>query len=107
MGWQRWQSLCAAMLASLLLAWPTAAWAAEVLQVREPDLLLIGDHNRTYSVRLACIAPVAGEETAALKLLRTKLPRRQRVNLMPMGSRDGLRWLASGPWGKSKISMTC
>ena len=102
MGWRRWQSLCAALLASLLLTWPAATWAAEVLQVREPDLLLIGDHNRTYSVRLACIAPVAGEETAALKLLRTKLPRRQRVNLMPMGSRDGLLLARVRPLGQEQ-----
>ena len=102
MGWRRWQTLCAALLASLMLAWPAAVWAAEVLQVREPDLLLIGDHNRTYSVRLACIAPVAGEETAALKLLRTKLPRRQRVNLMPMGSRDGLLLARVRPLGQEQ-----
>jgi len=102
MGWRRWQSLSAALLASLILAWPTTAWAAEVLQVREPDLLLIGDHNRTYSVRLACIAPVAGEETAALKLLRAKLPRRQRVNLMPMGSRDGLLLARVRPLGQEQ-----
>ncbi|MEL0264991.1 MAG: hypothetical protein VW938_07310, partial [Synechococcus sp.] len=42
MGWRRWQTLCAALLVSLMLTWPAAAWAAEVLQVREPDLLLIG-----------------------------------------------------------------
>ena len=85
-----------------MLAWPATTWAAEVLQVREPDLLLIGDHNRTYSVRLACIAPVAGEETAALKLLRAKLPRRQRVNLMPMGSRDGLLLARVRPLGQEQ-----
>ena len=102
MAWQRWRTLCAAVLASLLMGWPAASWAAEVLQVREPDLLLIGDHNRTYSVRLACIAPIVGEETAALKLLRTQLPRRQRVNLMPMGSRDGLLLARVRPLGQDQ-----
>ena len=102
MAWQRWRTLCAAVLASLLMGWPAASWAAEVLQVREPDLLLIGDHNRTYSVRLACIAPISGEETAALKLLRTQLPRRQRVNLMPMGSRDGLLLARVRPLGQEQ-----
>ena len=101
MGWRRWQTSVQhsgqpdAGLARCRLG-------AEVLQVREPDLLLIGDHNRTYSVRLACIAPVAGEETAALKLLRTKLPRRQRVNLMPMGSRDGLLLARVRPLGQEQ-----
>ena len=102
MGWRGWQIVCAAVLASLLMGWPAASWAAEVLQVREPDLLLIGDHNRTYSVRLACIAPIAGEEAAALKLLRNQLPRRQRVNLMPMGSRDGLLLARVRPLGQDQ-----
>ena len=102
MVWGRWQTVCAAVLLSLLMAWPGALWAAEVLQVREPDLLLIGDHNRTYSVRLACIAPIAGEEAAALKLLRQKLPRRQRVNLMPMGSQEGLLLARVRPLGQEQ-----
>ena len=102
MAWGRWQTVCAAVLLSLLMAWPGALWAAEVLQVREPDLLLIGDHNRTYSVRLACIAPIAGEEAAALKLLREKLPRRQRVNLMPMGSQEGLLLARVRPLGQEQ-----
>ena len=102
MVWGRWQTVCAAVLLSLLMGWPGALWAAEVLQVREPDLLLIGDHNRTYSVRLACIAPIAGEEAAALKLLREKLPRRQRVNLMPMGSQEGLLLARVRPLGQEQ-----
>ena len=99
--WGWWQALAAAAIALLLLVPPTAL-AAEVLPVREPDLLLIGDHNRTYSVRLACIAPIAGEEAAALKLLREKLPRRQRVNLMPMGSQEGLLLARVRPLGQEQ-----
>lgn len=65
------------------------AAAAEVLQVTGPDRLLIGDRNRTTAVRLGCVAVEpqrAGEATA---LLRQLLPRRRRVNLRPMGVRDG------------------
>lgn len=92
--------LAAALLAAVVVL-PHMASAAEVLQVREADLLLIGDHNRTYSVRLACVNPRPGQEAAAVNFLRKQLPRRQRVNLMPMGSRDGLllakvRLLGSG-----------
>ena len=93
-----WQTLAALLLAVALLS-PLPANAAEVLQVREPDLLLIGDHNRTYSVRLACITPKAGQEAEAVNFLRKQLPRRQRVNLMPMGSQDGLLLARVRPLG--------
>ena len=93
-----WQTLAALLLAVALLS-PLPATAAEVLQVREPDLLLIGDHNRTYSVRLACITPKAGQEAEAVNFLRKQLPRRQRVNLMPMGSQDGLLLARVRPLG--------
>ncbi|MEN9878530.1 MAG: hypothetical protein RLZZ158_1569 [Cyanobacteriota bacterium] len=85
----------------LLLAWPGSVWAAEVLQVRQADLLLIGDHNRTYSVRLACVQPLEGKEAAALDFLRKQLPRGQRVNLMPMGSQGGLLLARVRPIGKT------
>ena len=96
---RRWWLNLAALLLALALLSPLPASAAEVLQVREPDLLLIGDHNRTYSVRLACIKPRAGQEAEAVNFLRKQLPRRQRVNLMPMGSRDGLLLARVRPLG--------
>ena len=96
---RRWWLNLAALLLALALLSPLPASAAEVLQVREPDLLLIGDHNRTYSVRLACIKPRAGQEAEAVNFLRKQLPRRQRVNMMPMGSRDGLLLAKVRPLG--------
>jgi len=87
------------LLTLALIVWPGCAVAAEILQVREADLLLIGDHNRTYSVRLACAEPISGLEGEAVELLRHQLRRRQRVNLMPMGSRDGLLLARVRPLG--------
>lgn len=88
-----WFCLCfvhVLILITCLLQMPSFAAAAEVLQVREADLLLIGDQNRTYSVRLACAEIQPGKEKAAIDFLRKTLPRRQRVNLMPIGSEEGL-----------------
>ena len=88
-----WFCLCfvhVLILITCLLQMPSFASAAEVLQVREADLLLIGDQNRTYSVRLACAEIQPGKEKAAIDFLRKTLPRRQRVNLMPIGSEEGL-----------------
>jgi endonuclease YncB( thermonuclease family) len=78
-----------AVLLALVLAWPGAAAAAEVYQVRSGPLLLVGDGNRSYPVELACMELAPGQESEAISWLRQALPRRTRVNLRPMGQRDG------------------
>jgi len=100
-GSRPWVPWLGGLLLVLLLAWPGSVFAAEVLQVRQADLLLIGDHNRSYSVRLACVQPLEGKEAAALDFLRKQLPRGQRVNLMPMGSEGGLLLARVRPIGKT------
>ena len=73
----------------LLLA-PAAAGAAEVRQVRGPTLLQVGDSNRSYAVLLACVAVDPAQEAAATDWLRQQAPRGTRVNLRPVGQRDGM-----------------
>lgn len=85
---RRW-CLSALSVLWLLLA-PAQAMAAEVLQVRSGTLLQIGDHNRTYTVRLACVAVAESDEALASGWLRQQLPRRSKVNLRPRGSDDGV-----------------
>ena len=64
--------------------------AAEVLQVTSSSVLLIGDHNRTYTVKIACteISPELEEES--IEWLKKQLPRHSKVNLKPKGSVDGV-----------------
>jgi hypothetical protein len=76
--------------ASLLLGLPLALQAAEVLQVRSGTLLQIGDGNRNYTVRLACLDVTPEANAEAVAWLRQQLPRRSRVNLRPVGSEDGI-----------------
>ncbi len=78
------------LVLALLLAWPAAATAAEVFQVRGARLLQVGDGNRSYGVQLACVAVAPAQEDQAIAWLRQALPRRTRVNLRPMGEADGL-----------------
>lgn len=77
------------VLLALLLGWPGMAAAAEVYQVRSGTLLQVGDGNRSYAVELACMKLVAEQEQQATAWLRQALPRRTKVNLRPMGQRDG------------------
>jgi hypothetical protein len=79
-----------ALLLSLsLLLVPLPAVAAELLQVRQATLLQIGDGNRSLAVRLACLQVAPDQAEAAESWLRRELPRRSRVNLRPIGSREG------------------
>lgn len=73
-----------------LIGWVVPAGAAEVMQVRSASLLLVGDSNRTYTVELACISSSAEQQPQALDWLRQQLPRRSKVNLRPLGNRDGV-----------------
>ncbi|MFM7732573.1 MAG: hypothetical protein ACKO6F_03735 [Cyanobium sp.] len=92
-----WSRLLGAVLGAvailLLLAGPwgaSPAQAAEVLQVRGPTLLQLGDRNRSYSVELVCLEVREAQQQDAIAWLRDRLPRRTRVNLQPMGEHDGL-----------------
>ena len=64
--------------------------AAEILQVTSSSVLLIGDHNRNYTVKLACTEISTDLEQESVKWLRKQLPRHTKVNLKPKGSLDGV-----------------
>jgi len=64
--------------------------AAEILQVTSSSILLIGDHNRTYTVKLACTEISPDLEVKSVKWLKEQLPRHTKVNLKPKGSVDGI-----------------
>ena len=64
--------------------------AAEILQVTSSSVLLIGDHNRTYTVKLACTEISPDLEQESVNWLRKQLPRHTKVNLKPKGSIEGI-----------------
>ena len=51
---------------------------------------MIGDHNRTYTVKLACTSVSPDFEEKSVDWLRKQLPRHTKVNLKPEGSVDGV-----------------
>ncbi|MDP7327468.1 MAG: nuclease [Prochlorococcaceae cyanobacterium ETNP7_MAG_30] len=86
---RRIQGLLLSLLLVLLIS-PLPVMAAEVLRVRSSSLLQVGDHNRTYTVRLACLEVDPSNEAEAIAWLKSELPRRRRVNLRPEGASDGV-----------------
>ena len=65
-------------------------YAAEILQVTSSSVLLVGDHNRTYTVKLACTEISPDLEEKSVNWLKKQLPRHTKVNLKPKGSVDGV-----------------
>ena len=65
-------------------------YAAEILQVSSSSVLLIGDNNRTYTVKIACTDINPGLEGKSVVWLKKQLPRGTKVNLKPKGSFDGV-----------------
>ncbi|KGG29093.1 hypothetical protein EV13_1247 [Prochlorococcus sp. MIT 0702] len=86
---RRLQAILLSLLLVLSIA-PLPVMAAEVLRVSSSSLLQVGDHNRTYTVRLACLQVDPSDEAEAMAWLKSELPRRRRVNLRPEGSSDGV-----------------
>ena len=72
------------------LAFPENINAAELLQIRSASLLQIGDQNRSYTVQLACLEVDSSDEVLAVNWLKSELPRGSRVNLRPIGSKEGI-----------------
>ena len=65
-------------------------YAAEILQVTSSSVLLIGDNNRTYTVKIACTEISPDLEERSFNWLKKQLPRHTKVNLKPKGSVDGV-----------------
>jgi len=64
--------------------------AAEILQISSSSVLLIGDNNRTYTVKIACTEVSPDFEERSVEWLKKQLPRHTKVNLKPKGSVDGV-----------------
>ena len=86
---RRIKSFLLGLILSVVLLIPLPLSAAEVLQVLSSTVLKIGDQNRIYTVRLACLEVKKSDEEKARTWLKAKLRRGRKVNLRPINSMDG------------------
>lgn len=68
----------------------SGAGAAEILSIRSGTQLQVGDQNRSYGVKLACLAVNEAQSQEAQGWLQRHGPRGTRVNLRPLAEQDGL-----------------
>ena len=74
----------------LFLCFPAKVFSAEVLQVTSSSVLQVGDHNRNYKVKIACINVDDSKGQDAIAWLKSEVPRHTKVNFFPKGSEDGV-----------------
>ncbi len=72
-----------------LFAFPISINSAEILQITNSQEVLLGDNNRTYKVRIACLEVDPEKESEVIRLLKLEMPRRKRVNIKPEASVNG------------------
>ncbi len=72
------------------LCFSSKALAAEVLQVSSHNILQVGDHNRIYTVKIACFEVNPSKQEQARSFLKSQYKRRRKVNLRPVSSEEGV-----------------
>ena len=64
--------------------------AAQILQVKSSSLIQIGDNNRNYTIKLACVEVESENDQQVKDWLNKNLPRGQKINLLPEASEKGI-----------------
>ena len=72
---------------------PIKTYAAELLQIKDTNTILIGDQNRSLSLSLYCIDINENEKQKATEILKKNFPKGTKVKIKPYGS-NGNRLLA-------------
>ena len=67
--------------------------AAEILQINNPNTILVGDNNRSLYLSLYCIDINENQKYQATEILKRNFPRGTKVKIKPYGS-NGDRLLA-------------
>ena len=69
---------------------PVCLAAAEVLQIQNANTLLVGDNNRTYTIRISCLKFESEDKESIYQAIKNELPRHSRINIRPIGSDEGI-----------------
>ena len=77
----------------LFVLCPTYAYAAELLQIKDINTILVGDQNRSLYLSLYCMDINKNDKENATKILKRNFPRGTKVKIKPYGS-NGNRLLA-------------
>ena len=69
---------------------PLVAKAAEILQIKSSNIILVGDQNRNLTIGLFCVDVNENDELEATNLLKSEFPRGSKVKIKPFGFKDNV-----------------
>ena len=69
---------------------PIVVNAAEILQIKSSNTILVGDQNRSLNIRLFCVDVNENDELEATNLLKNEFPRGSKVKIKPFGSEENV-----------------
>ena len=67
---------------------PIKVISAEILQINDPNTILVGDQNRSLYLSLYCIDIDENDKDKAIEILKRNFPRGTKVKIKPYGSED-------------------
>tara|TARA_Y100001978_G_C23478543_1_gene330468 strand:- start:198 stop:566 length:369 start_codon:yes stop_codon:yes gene_type:complete len=77
----------------VLVCFPINSNSAELLQINDPNTILVGDQNRSLYLSLYCIDINETDKKKATEILKMNFPRGTKVKIKPYGS-NGNKLLA-------------
>ncbi len=90
---------------SLIFLFPLLTYSAELLQINDSKTILVGDQNRSLSIKLYCTEIADKDEAIATDLLKKNFPRGTKVKIKPFGLTSS-KLLAKVYNIESEIEMT-
>jgi len=75
---------------SLLFLNPVIINAAEILQIKTSNTILVGDQNRNLTIGLFCVDVNEIDELEATNLLKSEFPRGSKVKIKPFGFKENV-----------------
>ncbi len=74
----------------LIVLYPVLVNAAEILQIKSSNTVLVGDQNRNLTIKLYCVDVNKNDELQATNLLKSEFPRGSKVKIKPFGFKENL-----------------
>jgi len=78
------------IIVCLIILNPIIVNSAEILQIESSNTILVGDQNRTLTIRLFCVDINENDELEATNLLKSEFPRGSKVKIKPFGFKENL-----------------
>ena len=69
---------------------PIVANAAEILQIKSSNTILVGDQNRNLTIGLFCSDVNENDELEAINTLKSEFPRGSKVKIKPYGFEENV-----------------